>query len=757
MNSAEDRRNFADGLMSRHLFARAATEYEALLRDFPDVEGRDTALYHWGEALRSIERLDEADAVFARLVAECPQSEYRLHALFKRGALAQKAERHGDAAGFFQQMLDSGATGNSREDALFYLGESLARAGREAEALPHSETFLAEFPGSVYAPHAKLTLALALEHRAGKARNADSERARALLREVAAGDAGETPAEALYLLGECDYVRGDYEGTSKAFDELRRRFPASRQAAEAALRAAWSSEHLGHPEATLSLAEESLKRPDAPHRDEWLYLKGRALFALGRYEEAAAAMLSVVNDFSSSRYMVQAVFEGAIAYEKAERYEEALKFLGLVPKAHPLRPHALQHSGTCAEKLGRTDQAIGFYAEFVEAYPDDEAAEDTLYRLAILRHGAKRWAEAAATFESFAKRFPKSEKAPAARFACGTCHKEAGALEPALEAWRTLVRDYPKDSLAPTACYLLGFEEFQRQRPTEALAHFEACLGYGEAAGEYRADALFRKGVLLLQLERFAESVDALRAAESAASTPEQKDRVLLALWPALQRLNRRDEAADVLSALLDRPGAPEWLKPSQVAWALEHQYFRGRLDEAAKVARFLADHGENDDWRQTAWYWIGRIARDQKDPARAEAAFRHAADLPAETRHAAEISLRIGEYRYAAKDYEAAERRFQRAQELAKAKELESIRVQASIGQARAWRELGRKEDAARQLLGICLFYQDADLIPPLIEETLPLLDELGQKAEAEALRKDLAEMRAATAPAAPAPESAP
>lgn len=328
-------------------------------------------------------------------------------------------------------------------------------------------------------------------------------------------------------------------------------------------------------------------------------------------------------------------------------------------------------------------------------------------------------------------------------------------MDPALEAWRALVRDYPKDALAPAACFLLGCEEFRRQRQAEALAHFEACLGYGEAAGEYRADALFWKGYLLLQLERWAESVEALRAAEAVAPSPERKDQILLALWAALQRLDRRDEAADVLSALLDRPGAPEWLKPSQVAWGLEHQYFRGRLDEAAKVARFLADKGENDDWRQTAWYWIGRIARDQKDPAKAEAAFRHAADLPAETRHAAEISLRIGEYRYAAKDYEAAERRFQRAQELAQAKELESVRVQASIGQARAWRELGRKEDAARQLLGICLFYQDAALIPPLIEETLPLLEELGQSAEAEALRKDLAEMRAEKA--APATEPAP
>ena len=47
-----DRRAFADGLYSRGMHALAAREYDALLKDLPDVAERDVVLYRLGECLR---------------------------------------------------------------------------------------------------------------------------------------------------------------------------------------------------------------------------------------------------------------------------------------------------------------------------------------------------------------------------------------------------------------------------------------------------------------------------------------------------------------------------------------------------------------------------------------------------------------------------------------------------------------------------------------------------------------------------------
>ncbi len=99
-------------------------------------------------------------------------------------------------------------------------------------------------------------------------------------------------------------------------------------------------------------------------------------------------------------------------------------------------------------------------------------------------------------------------------------------------------------------------------------------------------------------------------------------------------------------------------------------------------------------------------------------------------------------DYRLAAKDYGAAEKRFERAIELAQPRDLAEVRVHATVGLARAWLALGRKEDAARQFLGVCMVYQDPVLIPQVITEAVPLLRELGRDDEAEALLQDLREV---------------
>lgn len=741
---ASDRRLFADGLSSRRLYARAAAEYEALLRDFPQIDERDVVLFRWGEALRETKRADEADAVFARLVAECPDSPYRVRGLFNRGALALAASRFADAAGFFDAVLQTNPDAAIREDALYYLGESLSKDNRGNDAIPRFEAFLQEFPESEYALYAKVSLALALERRAGEAKGPDYERARALFREAAAAPDAAVAAEALYLRGQCDFARGDYAASAEAFAELRQRFPQSPRAAEAASRAAWASERSDKPAETLALADAALADAAVAHRDEWLYLKGRALFQLGRFEESAAAMMSIINDFGSSEYTVSAAYASALAYERAKRYRDALPFLGVIPDNDPLRPRVLRLTASCAEALG--DQAAlesDCYRELCEKFPDDSDAADSLYRYARCLQGARRWPEAAARYAEYARRFPTGPQAASARYAEGVCHKAAGKTDEALAAWGALVRDAPQDALAPDACYLKAVEEFRLERRDAALADFDALLAFGDRVpAQRRTDALFWRGCLLAQLDRHAEALESLRAAEAASTQEAQTDEIRYQLWYVLQKLGRLDEAADVLATLLDRPAIASRIQPKQVAWAIEHQYHRGKLDEARQAARFLAKSSDEPDWRQTAWGWTGRIEAARGDPAAAEAAYRAAADLPAATRYAAEAFLRVGEYRLAAKDYGAAEKRFERAIELAQPRDLAEVRVHATVGLARAWLALGRKEDAARQFLGVCMVYQDPVLIPQVITEAVPLLRELGRDDEAEALLQDLREV---------------
>ena len=745
--AAEDRRLLADGLMSRGLFERAAAEYDALLRDHPDIGERDTVLFRWGDSLRQTKRTEEADAVFARLLADFPSSSYAPRALFNRGAIALAAGRYDAAADFLRRVAD--AEPAVREDAHYYLAEALSRGGRDADAIPRFESFLKEFPESQYVWFAKVSLALALERRAGEAADsADAKRARELLLAATKAPDNAVAAEALYLLGQCDFTRGDYAASAANFAELRRRFPESRHTAEAASRAAWASERSGNPAETLALAEAALRDPAVPQRDEWLYLKGRALFQLDRdggtnhVAEATKAMEELVNTCDNSRFLVSAAFACASGHARLGHDAEALAIAAIIPRDDPIHPLVLRLSAFCHDTLGQKDKAIECFRELDHDHPDADDAEDTLFRLARLLQETSRWEESAECWSRFAERFPKSGRNAAALYAEGVCLKAAGRLDDALAAWHRLAERYPDDALAADARYLSGIELFRLKRADEALAAFDACLAAGDKAVAHRADANFYRGCLLVQKDRFDDALASFQAARGASPSPDIDAECRFQTWFVLQKLDRLDEAADELDALLGIPAVASRLQPAQIAWSAEHQYHRGRLDEARRAARYLADTATNDDWRQTAWAWLGRVEAARGDAAAAETAFRNAVGVAAKTRYAAEARFRLGEYRLAAKDIAAAERHFTQAIEDSQARDMVDVRVRATVGLAHTWLAQGRKEDAVRQLVAVCMISRDDTLIPPLIAETVPLLRELGREDEAQVLLDDLREL---------------
>lgn len=740
--SAEDRRLFADGLQSRRLFDRAATEYEALLRDCPDIAERDVVLFRWGESLRQTHRMKEADEAFARLLAEFPASHYAPRALFSRAAIALAGGSDAEAAALLERVLAADPDPETREDALYYLGEALWRAGREADAVPRLESFLAEYPSSDHARYARISLALSLERRAGEAGGPDADRARALLREVADGPDPDIAAEALFLAGQCDFARGNYAASADAFAELRRRFPDSRYVAESATRSAWASERADRPADTLAQAEAALRDPDAPHRDEWLYLRGRALFQLDRPEDGLHAMEELVNTFEQSPYLVSAAYACALGYARVDRHADAIAFADLIPADDPLRPRVLRLSATSLEALGRTSEAITAYRELRRSFPDDEDAADSLFRLARLLQAAEDWPAAAEAYGDFARRFSADALAPRALFAAAACRKAAGEADAALAAWDDLARRFPADDLAAEADYLSGIERYRLGLKDDALAHLDAYLERGPKSAPHRPDALFWRGCLLLEAGRAADALESLQASAAASPSDALAGEIRFQTWYALQTLGRLDDAADALDALLDLPAVAARLQPAQVAWAVEHQFHRGRFPEARRAAKYLAASAPDDDWRQTAWAWLGRVEAACGDAAAAEAAFQKAAAVPAETRYAAEAHLRIGEYRLAAGDHVAAERSFTEAVERSQARDMADVRIRSTIGLAHAWLVAGRREDAARQLLGVCMITRDDTLIPPLIAETVPLLRSLGQSAEADVLLQDLRDL---------------
>jgi len=166
------------------------------------------------------------------------------------------------------------------------------------------------------------------------------------------------------------------------------------------------------------------------------------------------------------------------------------------------------------------------------------------------------------------------------------------------------------------------------------------------------------------------------------------------------------------------------------------HQFDARQFDRSAATARLMAEQAEDAPWRQAAWTLVGRAERAAGRAREAEEAFQRACDLPARSDYLPEATLRLAELLLERGDAAGADKYFRLAVARSEGDEFKAHRLHAYAGLGRAALAAGEKDAAATYLLSTCLLFHDKELVPPVIREAIPLLDELGRADEAKMLR---------------------
>ena len=84
-----ERMVLADGLFARAMFVLAAQEYEAILREEPDLPAADIVHFRLGECYRRAGKVLDADKQFGLVFKDYPKSEFRHRAGFRRSRYPQ--------------------------------------------------------------------------------------------------------------------------------------------------------------------------------------------------------------------------------------------------------------------------------------------------------------------------------------------------------------------------------------------------------------------------------------------------------------------------------------------------------------------------------------------------------------------------------------------------------------------------------------------------------------------------------------------
>lgn len=269
-------------------------------------------------------------------------------------------------------------------------------------------------------------------------------------------DSERAPAIA-YKAAEVFYAYDHHEEARKRFEEIVQRWPsaeASQYAANLIIETFLIAKDWKAVEETSGrlLATKALQNAGGEVRDTFQQFKlgGRfkraeALFAKGKYEEAADLYLALVKEAPQHEFADRAVYNAAVCYEKVLRFESALQLYERVYRDYPksnLADQALFLVAYNAERAFDYDKAIERYLHLVDSYPESQQRQGALANAAVDLYLTQQYRKAARQFERYARLYPDDRQTSRFMLLAAECEEKQGALRGAISAYQAFIQRF---------------------------------------------------------------------------------------------------------------------------------------------------------------------------------------------------------------------------------------------------------------------------------------------------------------------------
>lgn len=307
---------------------------------------------------------------------------------------------------------------------------------------------------------------------------------------VSPGD--EKAPEILTWKGNQFYTQGEFDKALAQYERVRKEFPRSPQAGEAAQMAAQSYAQLGRLEEAEKTYRSMLKGEDAASVAEAkerlaqsVYLQAEKAEKEGKLQTASELYQRIPKEFPAAEIAPVALFNAGVMQEKQKKWKDAIRVYLLFCDAYyesKLLPKVLFREAKCREQDGQWKEAGDKYQNLARAHPESPEAEPSLYNAGFAYLNGKLQDSAARAFESYAKKFPQKEEAPNLLFRAVEIFGEQQNWEKVAELQSLFTRRYAGDKgrlvqalcMGGMAAYNRGHREEAAQLMAQAVREFAA-------------------------------------------------------------------------------------------------------------------------------------------------------------------------------------------------------------------------------------------------------------------------------------------
>ena len=354
--------------------------------------------------------------------------------------------------------------------------------------------------------------------------------------------------------------------------------------------------------------------------DYALYQNGHILGLQRDYRGKIRMMDRVINEFPSSQYVDDALFERGRSYVLLEMLNEGAQSFKTLLNNYPhssLAPKAGVQLGLLYYNDNQTDNSIEVYKRVIRDYPGSEEAKVAIQDLRAVYIDKNDINSYASYVNSLggSVHIEVSEQDSLTYLAAERLFTR-GDFEGAQRSMANYLNSYPIGAFSSNANYYLAKMAFDRKNFDEAKRLFAVVINSGDT--KFREESLARKSEIEYLEKDYAAAIITFRELQNVAELRENREAAKLGIMRCAQFTGNETEALTAADELLKSTN----LSPETES---EARHLRGKsylkLGDADKaLVDFTAlSKDTRTEFGAEAKYQLAQIYYNKKDAARAE------------------------------------------------------------------------------------------------------------------------------------------
>ncbi|MBK0402876.1 tetratricopeptide repeat protein [Adhaeribacter sp. BT258] len=351
---------------------------------------------------------------------------------------------------------------------------------------------------------------------------------------------------------------------------------------------------------------------NSPDKDYVYFQKGVVLGLMGRKEEAAKNLQSLVNNFPKSRYADDATYQKAVLDFENGNYAPAISgFTNLIDNRpqSSLIPNAIQKRGVAYVNLRKYDEAIADFKKVLDNYPNSKVANSTLYSLQEALNSQNRSEEFDAYLAKFKSANPASEALESVEFEAAKNLYFKENYKSAIPKFEAYLKSYGNSVLAVDARYFLADSYLRTGDKATALKKLKEVVA--ENRTEYVSKAIAKVADLEFENKNYSESLKYYSRLRDISSSRREQANAMLGMLKSYYQATDYENTRKVANDLLNTGNATLNATNTALLYKGKASYAQGNMENA--LTELKAALTATDENGAEAQYLIAEILNKQK------------------------------------------------------------------------------------------------------------------------------------------------